>query len=485
MDRLKLSDVIKAYDYAFDPSVTSRLRKAIVNHPGTIIVLDDDPTGVQTIHGVTVVTGWDPEHIYRGFLTEEKLFFILTNSRGFTAEETRAVHREAVHNIIRVSRELNRPFILVSRSDSTLRGHYPLETETLREVIESETGTKIDGEIIFPFFKEGGRYTVQNTHYVENHGFLTPSGETEFAQDKTFGYHSSDLCAWVEEKTSGQFCARDVTAISLQELRAYDISGIAEKLISVRGFHKVIVNALDYGDAEVFCLALYEALEQGKHFLFRTAASFVRVFGGIQERPLLKAKELFQTSKLNEAQSAAAVAGGLIVAGSHTSLTTGQLQQLERRRNVAVVELNQHFAAEPEEVWRREISRASEQTVERLKESCTVVLRTRRERFDIDNGSKEDELRIAVRISAALTEVVSQLTVRPRYIVAKGGITSSDIGTKALGVTVAVVAGQIKPGIPVWICGEESKYPQLPYIIFPGNVGEETTLLDIVEELTV
>ncbi|OZB98243.1 four-carbon acid sugar kinase family protein [Paenibacillus sp. XY044] len=485
MDRLKLGDVMKAYDHGVDPSVTLRLRKAISNHPGKIIVLDDDPTGVQTVHNVTVVTGWDPEHIRRGFLTEEKLFFILTNSRSFTAEETRAVHREAVNNIIRVSRELNRPFILVSRSDSTLRGHYPLETETLRDAIESETGTKVDGEIIFPFFKEGGRYTVHNTHYVENHGFLTPSGETEFAQDKTFGYHSSDLCAWVEEKTSGHFRAQDVAAISLQELRACDAAGIAGKLMSVCGFNKVIVNALDYGDAEVFCLALYEAMEKGKRFLFRTAASFVRVFGGVQERPLLKAKELFQPQELNEPQSEAAVAGGLIVAGSHTGLTTGQLQQLERRRDAAVVELNQHLAAEPEEVWRREIVRASEKTVERLKAGYTVVLRTKRERFDIGNGSKEDELRIAVRISAALTEIVSQLTVRPRYIVAKGGITSSDIGTKALGVTVAVVAGQIKPGIPVWICGEESKYPHLPYIIFPGNVGEERTLLDMVEELTV
>ncbi|WP_222125589.1 four-carbon acid sugar kinase family protein [Paenibacillus sp. Y412MC10] len=485
MERLKLGDVMKAYDHAVDPSVTLRLRMAISDRPGTIIVLDDDPTGVQTVHGVTVVIGWDPELIRRRFLTEEKLFFILTNSRSLTAEETRVVHREAVNNIIRISRELNRPFILVSRSDSTLRGHYPLETETLRDVIESETGTKIDGEIIFPFFKEGGRYTVHNTHYVESQGFLIPSGETEFAKDKTFGYQSSDLRAWVEEKTSGQFCAQDVAAISLQELRAYDISGIAGKLMSVCGFHKVIVNALDYGDAEVFCLALYEALEQGKRFLFRTAASFVRVFGGIQERPLLKAKELFQTQELNDGQSTAAVDGGLIVAGSHTRLSTEQLQLLERRRDVAVVELNQHLAAGQDKTWRCEISRASEQTVERLKAGCTVVLRTRRERFDIDNGSKEDELRIAVRISAALTEIVGQLTVRPRFIVAKGGITSSDIGTKALGVTVAVVAGQIRPGIPVWICGEESKYPHLPYIIFPGNVGEDTTLLDIVEELTV
>lgn len=485
MEKLKLGDVMAKYERVVHPSISSQLRKAIQDNRSKIIVLDDDPTGVQTVHGVTVVTGWDQDHIRQGFLTEEKMFFILTNSRSFTADETRAIHHEIVNNIIRVSQELSRPFILVSRGDSTLRGHYPLETDVLRDGIETEMSTKIDGEIIVPFFKEGGRYTVNNTHYVECQGFLTRSGETEFAQDKTFGYQSSNLCAWVEEKTFGQFRAQDVISISLEELRAYDIAGITDKLKSVRHFNKVIVNALDYSDIEVFCLALYQVLETGKQFLFRTAASFVRVFGGIQEQPLLEAKQLFQAQELNEARSTISVGGGLIVAGSHTHLTTGQLKQLERHRDVVMVELNQHLAIEPEEIWQREITRTSAKVVEQLQSGRTAVLCTRRERFDINNGSKEDELHIAAIISAALTDIVDQLTVRPRYIVAKGGITSSDIGTKALRVKRAVVAGQIKPGIPAWICGKEGKFPHLPYIIFPGNVGKETTLLEIVEELTI
>ena len=76
------------------------------------------------------------------------------------------------------------------------------------------------------------------------------------------------------------------------------------------------------------------------------------------------------------------------------------------------------------------------------------------------------------------------MTVTPAFVIAKGGITSSDVGTKALAVKRANVLGQIRPGIPVWQTGEESKFPQTPYVIFPGNVGENTTLREAVEVLT-
>ena len=90
---------------------------------------------------------------------------------------------------------------------------------------------------------------------------------------------------------------------------------------------------------------------------------------------------------------------------------------------------------------------------------------------------------IAARVSKAVTSIVSGLSVRPSFILAKGGITSSDIGTKGLGVKKARVLGQIRPGIPVWVTGEESKFPSMAYIIFPGNSGERQTLKEIVAEL--
>jgi len=48
---------------------------------------------------------------------------------------------------------------------------------------------------------------------------------------------------------------------------------------------------------------------------------------------------------------------------------------------------------------------------------------------------------------------------------------------------VALVMGQIFPGIPLWLTGEESKFPKMPYVIFPGNVGSNTALYDVVQKL--
>jgi len=104
-----------------------------------IIVLDDDPTGVQAVHGIPVFTDWNTETIEEVFKDERQLVFILTNSRAFSVMETKQVHRDIAGSIAQVSDRLSQPYLLVSRSDSTLRGHYPLETEVLRETIEKQS----------------------------------------------------------------------------------------------------------------------------------------------------------------------------------------------------------------------------------------------------------------------------------------------------------------------------------------------------------
>ena len=116
-----------------------------------------------------------------------------------------------------------------------------------------------------------------------------------------------------------------------------------------------------------------------------------------------------------------------------------------------------------------------------LPEGKSVAVFTRRERLDLPTADKDRQLQISTQISDALTSVIGKLSVRPSFIVAKGGITSSDVGTKALQVRKALVKGQIRPGIPVWQTGEESRFPGLPYVIFPGNVGAKDDLKRIAE----
>lgn len=438
-----------------------------------VIVLDDDPTGVQTVHGVPVYTDWTLETIERIFQEKDRLQFILTNSRALTPQETAAVHREIATRIETMSQKWNVPYLLISRSDSTLRGHYPLETETLKETIERCGGKEFDGEVILPFFKEGGRLTIDNIHYVKTGNMLIPVGETEFAKDRAFGFQASHLGEWIEEKTKGTYKKDDVTYITIDEIRALNMNAITDKLMAVKHFGKVVVNAIDEDDVVVFTIALIRALNKGKRFLFRTAATFTKVIGNVRSRPLLTKEELLRDGCNN---------GGFIVIGSYVKKTTEQLKELKTLDQLHFIEFDCHLVLE-ETRFEKEMERVLNEAENMLKRGVTTVIYTRRERLDLGEGKEEEQLKLSVKISDALTRFVRDLTVRPKYIIAKGGITSSDIGTKGLNVKRAIVAGQIAPGVPVWRTGDECTFPNIPYIIFPGNVGEATTLKEVVLKL--
>ena len=454
-------------------SIRRALKSAVSASPAKIVVLDDDPTGVQTVHGVSVYTDWDIDSLERGFREKEPLFFVLTNSRGLTAAETEVLHRTVARNLAVVSRKLEIPFMLMSRGDSTLRGHFPLETRVLAETLVAEGMPEFDGEVLCPFFKEGGRFTIDDIHYVRNGADLVPAGQTEFAKDKTFGYSSSNLRDWIAEMTGVPSGGVNIDSVPLETLRAGDVENILRILMRAKDLGKVIVNALDYSDLDVFSLALYRALAAGKSFIFRTAAALPKVMGGIGDRPLLSRTELIDPAVQD---------GGLVVIGSHVRKTTAQLEALRSLPGLRLLELDTHLVLD-ERAFAAEGERVKAECNAALGTGTTVVVYTRRDRFDVDTGDKEDELRIAVRISDSLTSIPSSLATKPRFIIGKGGITSSDIGTKALRVKRALVLGQVLPGIPVWLTGPESLFPNTPYIIFPGNVGEDDSLKRIVEML--
>jgi uncharacterized protein YgbK (DUF1537 family) len=438
-----------------------------------IIVLDDDPTGVQTVYGVSVYTDWEEDTIELGFLEDRQMFFILTNSRAFTAKETEEVHRDIAERTEVISKKLGIPYLIISRGDSTLRGHYPLETDVLRRTLEAESGERVDGEVILPFFKEGGRLTLENTHFVQQENDLVPAGETEFAKDRTFGYKSSHLGEWVEEKTNGVFPKEGVTYISLESIRSLDVDGIVDQLLQVKDFGKVVVNAVEESDVRVFATALILAIGEGKRFIFRTAAAFTKVIGDISSRPMLTREDLISEEREN---------GGLVIVGSHVKKTTDQLNALKELSSLHFIEFDAHLVLD-KEAFQQEIERVRHEAETKVAGGISTVIYTKRKRLDLGDGMEEQELQLSVEISNAVTSIVREFSVRPNYLVAKGGITSSDIGTKGLCVKRATVAGQIAPGIPVWQTGEESTFPFIPYVIFPGNVGAVTTLRDVVSTL--
>lgn len=467
------ADVLNSYKKIDEQYVDSLLQEEIAKNNKKIVVLDDDPTGVQTVHDLSVYTNWKKDSILQGFHEENNLFYIMTNSRGFTAEQTTKAHREIAAVVDEVSKETGKEYIFISRSDSTLRGHYPLETELLREDYEKNTGSTIDGEVLCPFFKEGGRFTIDNVHYVKYGDELVPANETEFAKDKTFGYSADTMPKYVEEKTGGKFKAEDVVCISLEDIHNVDIDKIEAQLLEVKDFNKIVVNAVDYVDIKVVSVALYRAMQKGKVFMFRTAASIVKVMGGVSDQPLLTREQMVVKETTN---------GGIIVVGSHTDKTTKQVECLKELSDIEFIELNATLVKD-EEAFEEEVKRCLAKEEECIKAGKTVCCYTSRALITADTGDKEDELRLSVKISDAVQSLVGRLSITPSFVIAKGGITSSDVGTKALAVQKANVLGQIKPGIPVWQTGDESKFPLTPYVIFPGNVGEISTLKEAVEVL--
>lgn len=439
-----------------------------------IVVLDDDPTGIQTVHGVYVYTDWSEATLKAAFTDGNRMVFILTNSRSMTEAETASVHQEIARNLVAVAKATGQDYIIISRSDSTLRGHYPLETEVLRKETELISEKRFTAEIIYPFFPEGGRYTIENIHYMQLGELLIPVGETEFAKDKSFGYTASELTQWCEEKSKGKVKAKDVISISISELRTADYDKIAEKLLSVQNFEKIIVNSISHEDVKAFAVAFFRALKQGGEFIIRSAAAVTKVLGGVVDKTLLTKKELVAEGVSN---------GGIVLIGSHVNKTTAQLAQLKMSSYpLSFIEFNQHLVLQ-ENGLKNEATRVIKLAEKQILNGKTAVVYTCRERLDLSTDEKDKQLKISTEISDALTSVIAKLEVQPAFIIAKGGITSSDVGVKALRVKRAKVMGQVRPGIPVWKTGEESKFPNMPYVIFPGNVGKDDDLRIIVEML--
>ena len=111
MNEKKISaDILNKYQLPQREQADKLLAEEAEKSSLKIIVLDDDPTGVQTVHDVSVYTDWSVESMREGFAEKNKLFFVLTNSRGFTEEETIKAHREIVNNHEPKRFHFERPF---------------------------------------------------------------------------------------------------------------------------------------------------------------------------------------------------------------------------------------------------------------------------------------------------------------------------------------------------------------------------------------
>lgn len=432
------------------------IRSGFIKSAKTIIVLDDDPTGTQTSCDATVITSWQPEEIKAELDKKPSVLFILTNSRSLPEQEAILLSQEIGQNLNIAVKRSGREIVVISRSDSTLRGHFPAEVDALAETMGMGQAIRV----LVPAFIEGGRYTIEDVHYLAENSQLIPVSDTSFARDKVFGYKNANLRDWVEEKTKGRIKAEEVISVSLDHIRIGGPEKVAGIFIACKEREVVVINAAGYRDLEVVALASILAERNGKTILFRSSATFVPIRTGMESGLP------FKPSNPQQAKGS----GSLIVIGSYVTKTTQQLKELLAQKTYKSIEVNVVTVLKGREKTEPIINQIN-RCLAADEKVLVYTSRTLQEGHD-----DESNLKINARISEFLVSIIKGITVRPRYILAKGGITSSDLASKGLGVKSARILGPVIPGVPVWQLGAESRFPGMYYIVFPGNVGDEKSL---------
>jgi uncharacterized protein YgbK (DUF1537 family) len=432
-------------------------------------VLDDDPTGSQAVHDVQAVTVLEEDAYEAALAGTAGTCFVLTNTRSLAAADAARLNTLAARGLMAVARRRGARMQLVSRSDSTLRGHVMAEVAALQAARRDVPGGGYDGVLLIPAFLEAGRLTAADIHWARTGAGLVPVGETEFARDPAFGYTASDLRDFVAEKSGGVVGAADVASISLADIRLGGPSRVRGLLAGAAGGTWVAVNATEYSDLEAVACGLLLAERDGKSFLLRTGPSFVRALAGLGPKPPLRGNQIWPAARRG--------GHGLIVAGSHTDRTNRQLAALRAAGGTFDVELDVPAVIGGS----GDVVTATARQVTAALGRSDVLLSTSRAVAAGRDGP--DSLAVARRVSAALSGTVrAALAAGPAWVVAKGGITSHDVALSGLGIRRAAVAGQLFPGL-ISVFHPLDAAPGavgMPYVVFAGNVGDDGTLAQVV-----
>ncbi|HJV97550.1 MAG TPA: four-carbon acid sugar kinase family protein [Arthrobacter sp.] len=471
--------------------------------PRILVVLDDDPTGTQSVADLPVLTRWEVEDFVWAYahIAQSKCkpaVYVLTNTRSLDPAEATARNEEVVRNALAAAGSGNDSGLrlgFVSRSDSTLRGHYPLEPDVIAATVAEVSGEATDGVVLVPAFPDAGRVTIGGVHYMrgtgEDAGKLTPVAETEFAKDATFGFANSDMAEYVEEKSQGRFAAGSVIVLDLNIIRAgastdgsdgdpqTSANAIADAIAPATNSTPIVADIVTENDLRALSLGLEEAERRGKKLLYRVGPPFGRARIGQEIRTELSGAEAY-------AGNTPSTAGGLIVVGSHVGVTTRQLKALTEQHSAArIVEIDVEklLAAETETAADAYLDQTVDTVVEDLRGGDVIVHTSR---LLIKTDSPAESLRIARTVSAAVVAVVNRTlkTFPPRFVIAKGGITSSDVAAHGLEIRHAIVRGPMLPGIVSLWEPVDGPAKGIPYIVFAGNVGDDQSLADVTRKLS-
>ncbi len=422
----------------------------LANKP-KIIVLDDDPTGSQTVHSCLLLTQWDVPTLVTALQDPVDIFFVLTNTRALTPADAAGRTRTVCRNLQQALAETQiENFLLVSRSDSTLRGHYPIETDA----IAAELGS-FDAHFLLPAFFDGGRFTKDSVHYLVVKGVPTPVHETEFAKDSVFAYNHSYLPDYVAEKTQGKILASAVERFTLADVR----DGSLERLLSLTNNCCGVVDGETQRDFDQFAADLLAAAQQGKRFLLRSAASILTSLANLGAQPIQDMRQMVRNQQ-----------PGVVLVGSHVQKTTAQLYKLLELDTVVGVEIevDRLLTTDPKIL----VAEAVQKAQQIFDSGKTAVIYTSRKELEFPDTAAR--LQFGLTVSETLMSIVQQLPINIGFLISKGGITSNDVLSHGLKLPTVRLLGQILAGCSVvQTAVNHPRYPLLPVVLFPGNVGDD------------
>ncbi|NJN01589.1 MAG: four-carbon acid sugar kinase family protein [Leptolyngbyaceae cyanobacterium RM1_1_2] len=431
-----------------------------------IIVLDDDPTGSQTVHSCLLLLRWDVETLCLGLEDSAPIFFVLTNTRALPASEADAVTRQVCQHLKAAIAQVNlQDYLIVSRSDSTLRGHYPIETDAIAE----ELGP-FDAHFLIPAFFEGGRITRDSIHYLLVDGVETPVHKTEFAQDSVFSYHHSYLPDYVAEKTQGRIQSGQVERFLLSEIR----QGTRDRLRHLDNNICVAVDGESQADLDSFAQDLLAAAAEGKKFLCRSAASILTALAQLPPQPV-KPDDMATYRRSSQP--------GVVLVGSHVKKTTQQLEPLLEQPSVVGIEVEVTRLQQQPESYLQLLQDTLKGVNMAHHQGKTAVVYTSRQ--ELTFADIQTRLAFGARVSALLMDILRGCPADISFLISKGGITSNDTLSQGLALRTARLLGQILPGVSiVRTPPTHPQWPNLPVVLFPGNVGDRQALATAYQRLT-
>jgi uncharacterized protein YgbK (DUF1537 family) len=413
---------------------------------GTVVVLDDDPTGTQAVAGVPVLFAWPPGRIAKLAAGAARPVHLMTNSRALEPSDARRVVADAAGAALS---QLDGPLIVL-RGDSTLRAH----------VLEEYLGVcdaRADGArpvlLLVPALPHAGRLTRGGVQVLERGGRQIPLHHTEYARDGGFAYRDARLLQWAHDRSGGFF-----ERAAGREVAAFEV-GDALIELGERGRPAVCVPDVG-GTADLHAVhrGLRSAIAAGTDVIVRAGPAFAAVVGG---RPA--------TERVSAPRASAGVA---VICGSHVPTSTRQLATLVANRpgSLVATDLDGLTSSDP----RPEIERAARAAETALARTGLAIIATPRTRrtLTVSAGS---------RLASNLARVLSGLDL-PDVVIAKGGITSHVTARVGLGADMAEVVGPVAEGVALWRVTRPNGH-SLAYLVVPGNVGGDELLARLVDDI--